>query len=412
MLISNKILHNNFIYITLRDSLQNLKLVGALNPIMCMNNWTMKSVVPATIALLMPFGAVNAQKIFRDWPLGTAPAAIGTYVAGSYTAKNFDNFGTGNPAEFITYPEVATWYGALQVARATKNKELIEKLVGRFDPLMAQAESLVPKPDNIEHSSFGAIPLELYIQTNQVRYLSLGQPFADQQWDLPESMRSEQQKYASRGLSWQTRMVVDDMYTLTLLQVQAFRATATRKYIDNAAKEMVAYIDALQQPNGLFYHAADAPFFWGRGNGWAVAGMTELLSSLPLDNPNRPKIMESYKKLVVALKSFQDKGYMLHQIVDEPESWAETSSTAMFTFAMIVGVKKGWLEEKEYGPTAKNAWISLVKYINESGDLKEVSENTVRKNDKQYYMNRRHVTGDLQGQAAILWCAAAFLANQ
>jgi len=372
----------------------------------------MKSVVvPATIALLMPFGAVNAQKIFRDWPLGTAPAAIGTYVAGRYTANNFDNFGTGNPAEFITYPEACTWYGALQVARATKNKELIEKLAGRFDPLMAQSESLVPKMDNIEHSSFGVVPMELYIQTNQVRYLSLGQPFADQQWELPESLRPEQQKYASQGLSWQTRLVVDDMYLLTLLQVQAFRATATRKYIDNAAKEMVVYIDALQQSNGLFYHSNEAPFHWGRGNGWAVAGMTELLSSLPVDNPNRPKIMESYKKLVTALKSFQDKGLMLHQLVDEPESWAETSSTAMFTFAVIVGVKKGWLDEKEYGPTAKNTWISLVKYINESGDLKEVSENTVRKNDKQYYMNRRHVTGDLQGQAAILWCAAALVAN-
>lgn len=376
-----------------------------------MNTWTKKTVVSATIALLMPFGAVNAQKIFRDWPLGTDPTAIGTYVAGHYTAGTFDNFGTGTPAETITYPETCTWYGALQVARATKNKELLTKLTGRFDPLMAQSESLVPKPDHPERNVFGAVPIEMYIQTNQVRYLSVGQTFADQQWELPESLRPEQQKYAAEGLSWQTRLQAEDMYMITLLQVEAFRATATRKYIDNAAKQMVANIDALQQSSGLFYHATDAPFAFARANGWAAAGMTELLSSLPTDNPNRPKILESYKKLITAIKPLQDKSYMWHQLLDEPESFSETSATAMFNFAIIVGVKKGWLDEKEYGPVAKNTWIALVKYINEQGDVKDVAEKTNKKNDKQYYMNRRQVVGDLNGQAAILWSAAALIAN-
>lgn len=372
----------------------------------------MKSVIPATIAFLLPFGAANAQKIFKDWPLGTDPAAIGSYVANHYVTSQFANFGASTPAESITYPEVCTWYGALQVAKATKSKDLIEKLVGRFDPLMAQSESLVPKPDHVDHSVFGAVPLELYMITNQNRYLSLGQPFADQQWDLPESLRPEQQKYATQGLSWQSRMWIDDMYMITLLQVQAFRATGNKKYIDNAAKEMAAYLDVLQQPNGLFFHAQDAPFLWGRGNGWVAAGMTELLSSLPLENPNRSKIFDAYKKMMAALKTYQDKSYMWHQLLDEPDAWAETSATGMFTFAMIVGVKKGWLDEKEYGPIAKNGWIALVKYINEAGDIKEVCEGTNKKNDKQYYLGRERVTGDLHGQAPVLWCAAALLANQ
>src|SRR6187402_2964501 len=143
---------------------------------MSMNNWAIKSVIPATIAFLLPFGAVKAQKVFKDWPLGTDPAAIGAYVANHYTTSQFANFGLPTPAESITYPEVCTWYGALQVAKAIKSKELLEKLVGRFDPLMAQSESLVPKPSHVDRSVFGAIPLELYMITNQNRYLSLGQP--------------------------------------------------------------------------------------------------------------------------------------------------------------------------------------------------------------------------------------------
>ncbi len=31
------------------------------------------------------------------------------------------------------------------------------------------------------------------------------------------------------------------------------------------------YCEKLQRPNGLFYHRDDAPFYWGRGNGWAAA---------------------------------------------------------------------------------------------------------------------------------------------
>ena len=52
-------------------------------------------------------------------------------------------------------------------------------------------------------------------------------------------------------------------------------------YLDRDAKEMVAYLDKLQQPNGLFYHAPDVPFFWGRGDGWFAAGMAEMLRDLP-----------------------------------------------------------------------------------------------------------------------------------
>jgi unsaturated rhamnogalacturonyl hydrolase len=48
---------------------------------------------------------------------------------------------------------------------------------------------------------------------------------------------------------------------------------------------MSAYLDKLQQTNGLFYHAPDAPFYWSRGNGWVAAGMAELLRSLPENHP-------------------------------------------------------------------------------------------------------------------------------
>ena len=361
--------------------------------------------------LLTPFTAVFAQKSFKDWPMGTEPAVIGLFVANHFVASPHSNFGQPEPPTSITYPEVCTWYGALKLAKATGNKELLQKLALRYEPFFAQSESLVPKPDHVDHNVFGAVPLELYQQTSQTRYLTTGKEFADKQWELPASPRDNQQELANKGLSWQSRMWIDDMYMITILQVEAFRATGNKDYINRAAKEMVVYLDAIQQPNGLFYHATDAPFFWGRGNGWMAAGMTELLSSLPADNPDRAKIMDGYKKMMATLKQLQDKNYLWHQLLDDPTAWAETSCSGMFAFALITGVKKGWLEEKDYGLTARNAWTALVKYINESGDIKDVCEGTNKKNDQQYYLNRQRITGDMHGQAPILWAAAALLGN-
>ena len=81
----------------------------------------------------------------------------------------------------------------------------------------------------------------------------------------------------------------------------------------------------------------------------------------------------------------------------------------MFTFAMITGVKNGWLDKKTYVPAARKGWLGLVSYINKDGDVTNVCEGTNKKNDLQYYMDRARNTGDLHGQAPILWCASALL---
>ena len=94
---------------------------------------------------------------------------------------------------------------------------------------------------------------------------------------------------------------------------------------------------------------------------------------------------------------------------DKPELWIETSGSAMFTYAMIMGVKKGWLDKDEYTPIVRNAWISLVDYINKEGDISNVCEGTNRKNDYQYYLDRQSRVGDMHGQAPVLWCAWALL---
>jgi rhamnogalacturonyl hydrolase YesR len=81
----------------------------------------------------------------------------------------------------------------------------------------------------------------------------------------------------------------------------------------------------------------------------------------------------------------------------------------MFTFAMITGVKNGWLDKEVYGKAARKAWLALTTYLDAKGDISDVCEGTNKKNDYQYYIDRPRRTGDMHGQAPVLWCATALL---
>jgi unsaturated rhamnogalacturonyl hydrolase len=340
-------------------------------------------------------GRVRAQQnYFADWPAGTSPLEVGKRIAERFVLSPHQD-----PIR-ITYPEVCTWYGALTFAQLSGDKDLSSKLAKRFDPLLAPpGADLIQKIQHVDFSVFGTVPLEIYIETKDQKYLDLGRTFADRQWENP----------TPEGLTSESRFWIDDMYMITILQVQAFRATGDSRYVDRAALEMISYLDTLQQPNGLFYHAPDVPFFWGRGNGWVAAGMTELLRTLPKDHPRRARILEGYRKMMKSLVEFQGKDGMWRQLIDRPEAWPETSSTGMFTFALITGVKNGWLDAPTYGPAARKAWLALVGYIDQNADVTSICEGTGKKNDLEYYLARPRRTGDFHGQAPVLWCASALL---
>jgi rhamnogalacturonyl hydrolase YesR len=193
------------------------------------------------------------------------------------------------------------------------------------------------------------------------------------------------------------------------LQTQAFRATGDPTYLDRAAQTMAAYLDKLQQTNGLFLHALDAPFYWSRGNGWVAAGLTELLRSLPENHPRRARILEAYRAMMSALLRYQADDGLWPQLIDRPETWPESSGTGMFTFALVTGVKSGWLDAEAYGPAARKAWLGLVRRLDARGNVSSVCEGTPKGSTVQYYLDRQRRTGDLHGQAPILWAASALL---
>lgn len=348
--------------------------------------------------LILASGAVVAgaqTDYFNNWPQGTSPAEVGKALSEHFVTSPHQYTAT------IHYSEAASWYGALTFAQLTHDDALRAELIKKFEPLMpggAEA-SHIPLRKHVDDEIFGIVPLEIGLQTKEPRFLTEGKKWADRQWENPQP----------DGLSSETRYWIDDMYMLTILQLEAFRATGDRKYLDRDAREMVSYLARLQQPKGLFFHAQDVPFYWGRGDGWVAAGMAEMLRSLPADHPQRPAILAGYKKMMAALLKYQGKDGMWRQLIDQDDAWPESSSSAMFSFAMITGVKNGWLDAASYGPAARRGWIATVGYVDQNHDITSVCEGTNKLADRAYYLARKRRTGDFHGQAPMLWAASALL---
>ena len=282
-------------------------------------------------------------------------------------------------------------------------------MIRKFDPLLTTDAKRISQNAHVDYRVFGALPLEIYLLTKDAQYLALGQALADKQRDNP----------TAAGVTREARYWVDDMYMISAVQVQAYRATGNKVYLDRAALAMATSLDKLQQPNGLFFHAADSPFFWSRGNGWYAAGMAELLSELPAHHPKRARIMAGYQTMMASLLKYQGADGLWHQLVDQPDlSWPETSGTGMFTFAMVTGVKHGWLDAKTYGPAARKAWLGLVAHLDHDANVKDVCVGTnkafqevgaERDTQLKFYLARDRKTGDLHGQSPILWTASALM---
>jgi len=300
--------------------------------------------------------------------------------------------------KWFHYAEACIAYSAYRFVGLTGNKELLAELDKHYDSIFDK-DKLISYRQHVDQSVIGILPLEIFMQTDDKKFLEMGLFLADRQWQEPRE----------DGLTSETRWWIDDMYMVGMLQMQAYRATGEIKYADRAAIQIAAYLKKLQQPSGLFFHELESSFFWGRGNGWVASALTEVLKSLPQDHPKREEIMDGYLKMMVALLKYQSENGMWRQLIDYQSSWAESSCTAMFTYAMIAGVKHGWLQGDEYRPAVQKSWDALCAHLDKEANLREICAGTGQGSSIEYYLERPRVLGDLHGQGPLLWCVCELL---
>jgi len=298
----------------------------------------------------------------------------------------------------IHYAEACAGFGAVRLAGALKDSALLKRLAQRY--AVERTDTVPNSANHVDVNVYGILPLELHQAGMGEAFREQGLLYADGQWEDP----------LQDGLTRQVRFWIDDIWMIASLQIQAFRVTGKPEYLERTARVVAAYLDKLQQPNGLFFHGTEGPFFWGRGNGWVASGLAELLTELPQSDPHYSAILAGYRAMMEALLQHQGEDGLWGQLIDHPGSFRETSGSAMFGYAMQVGVNRGLLPRRPYGRAVERAWKGLGKYLNEDGTLREVCVGTGQSTDINHYLTRPRVAGDLHGQAPLLWFAYSLIA--
>ena len=164
-------------------------------------------------------------------------------------------------------------------------------------------------------------------------------------------------------------MWADDLYMSVPFLVRYSQFTGDQKYLDDAANQFFGFKKRLFMPEEkIMSHVYDFKYDsktnvpWGRGNGWVVFSMTELLEVLPEDHPKRNDLIEFLNTLCEGYLALQDDEGMWHQVLNDHESYPETSCTSMFIYAFLRGIRFGWLKNPEkYVKAIYKAWKGISK---------------------------------------------------
>jgi unsaturated rhamnogalacturonyl hydrolase len=145
---------------------------------------------------------------------------------------------------------------------------------------------------------------------------------------------------------------------------------------------------------------------WGRGNGWALIGLADLLKYLPKDHPKRGDMIGRLRVMMEALAPLQAESGMWRQNLVTAESYEETSGTGLILYALAMGLRNGWLEAR-FSSMAFNAWRGLVRQVDESGAVHNTCLGTRGNCDDglEFYLNRLPKIDDVHSFGPVLLSA-------
>ncbi len=188
----------------------------------------------------------------------------------------------------------------------------------------------------------------------------------------------------------------DDTLMMAVLAVANMgRILKRQEYIDEAIYQFLLHIEYLcDVKSGLWYHGWTfrgrhhfTEAFWGRGNCWITIAIPVFLEMVEL-----PKSIQTYLTTVLVrqiqtLVTLQDESGMWHTLLDDPDSYLESSATCGFGYGILKAVHMQLLDSS-YLAVSKKALEALYGVIDEQGVVQQVSYGTpMGRHTKDFYKN-------------------------
>lgn len=174
----------------------------------------------------------------------------------------------------------------------------------------------------------------------------------------------------------------DALFMAPPVYVAMYNRTGQKKFLDFENSEFRATTRILfDRDENLYYRDSryigmqeknGQPVFWGRGNGWVIAGLANLLKIYPKSDKEGVKYYTTlFKKLATRLAEIQQPDGYWHASLLDPQSYPtpETSSTGFITYGLAWGINAGLLSKAKFLPVVEKGWRALNAAVGSDGKL-------------------------------------------
>ncbi len=291
---------------------------------------------------------------------------------------------------------------------------------------------------NLDNINQGKNLFTLYDLTGKQRYR-----------DAIETIRSqlETQPRTREGNFWHKKIYPWQVWLDGTYMAQPFymeyetRYNGMRGCLDSYRQFMNVKKYMKDPVTGLYYHGYDesrqmywanpetgcSPNFWLRAMGWFLVAMVDVLERMDEQLYFEYRaIMSMFKDAAEAMLAFQDtETGMFWQVIDKPGipgNYLESSGTALFAYAVLKGVRLGYLPKRFAAYGEKAFYGTCDKYLGVSADGKlqlsgiclvaGLGGATHRDGSLEYYFSEPVVENDAKGVGPLLLAYTEILAAQ
>ncbi|MCG8528921.1 MAG: glycoside hydrolase family 88 protein [Opitutales bacterium] len=204
----------------------------------------------------------------------------------------------------------------------------------------------------------------------------------------------------------------DDMFMAVPFLIRASEMKQDSQFLDLGLEQILLINRHLYVTDkDLYFHGwfdsrqSHSIAHWGRANGWCAWAIADALMKAPQSHPLYLKVLDKFSSHMNGLATLQGNNGLWHQVLDHPDSWEETSCTAMFLLAMARGVRLGWIDRETFMPVIQKAWDGLKSKIEADGKVAGICQGTGIGESYEFYYERKARPHDPRGVGAVITAA-------
>jgi unsaturated rhamnogalacturonyl hydrolase len=281
----------------------------------------------------------------------------------------------GTPLPF-TYWNLALAVAMLDLADRNHDAGLrsyAESIVGRFVADDGSISGFPPAGfEHLQTIPTGEIFIRMYERTGEERYRKAAALVRESMQALPTTTNGV--------FAWRPHQVwLDGLWFSLPFYAHYGRRFGEPAIFDEIRRQYAAVSEHSRDPQtGLVHHGWDetheqfwadpktgaSSAVWSRADGWYAMSLVDVLDEIPAGHAARADLIRLLAGIAQALVRYQDRESGLwYEVIDQPKAagnYLESSGTAMFVYALALGVNRGYLDRR-FAASAARGYAGLIR---------------------------------------------------